>query len=49
MKERKYILFDFDGTLSDPGEGMVSSFILALRHFGIEGDPVLLRTLIGPR
>ena len=48
MKDRKFIIFDLDGTLSDPGEGIIGSLILALRHFGIEGDPNLLRTFIGP-
>ena len=48
MKERKYILFDLDGTLSDPGEGIIGSLALALKHYGIEGDPEILRTFIGP-
>lgn len=48
MKNRNCILFDLDGTLSDPGEGIIGSLIHALRHFGIEGDPALLRTFIGP-
>ena len=48
MKNRNCILFDLDGTLSDLGEGIIGSLIHALRHFGIEGDPALLRTFIGP-
>mgnify|MGYP000926781069 CR=1 FL=1 len=48
MKERKCILFDLDGTLSDPGEGIINSLIHALKHFGIEGDPAILRKFIGP-
>ncbi len=48
MQDRKYILFDLDGTLSDPGEGLINSLIYALKHFSIEGDPQILRTFIGP-
>lgn len=48
MKECKYVLFDLDGTLSDPGEGIIGSLIHALKHFGIDGDPQLLRSFIGP-
>ena len=48
MQHRKYILFDLDGTLSDPGEGIINSLIHALKHFGIEGDPKILRRFIGP-
>ena len=32
----KTILFDLDGTLTDPAEGITNSFINALKHFGIE-------------
>jgi phosphoglycolate phosphatase len=45
-EERKYILFDLDGTLSDSGEGIVNLISHALKHFGLEGDP--LRTFVGP-
>src|SRR5690554_7311346 len=48
MKERKHIIFDLDGTLSDPGEGIINSLHHALKSFGIEGDPQILRTFIGP-
>ena len=48
MQERKYILFDLDGTLSDSGPGIMASVSHALKHFGIEGDPKILRTFIGP-
>jgi len=45
----KYILFDLDGTLTDPYEGIINSFQYALAHFGvIEEDPEKLRQLIGP-
>jgi len=33
---KKYLLFDLDGTLTDPGVGITSSAAHALRHFGIE-------------
>lgn len=43
------VLFDLDGTLTDPEEGITRSFQYALHHFGIEEkDPVKLRQVIGP-
>ena len=30
------ILFDLDGTLTDPGEGITNSVAYALKKFGIE-------------
>ena len=44
----QYILFDLDGTLTDPGTGIINSVLHALRYFGIEGDPEFLRRFIGP-
>jgi len=45
----KYILFDLDGTLTDPYEGIIKSFQHAFSHFGItEEDTDKLRKLIGP-
>ena len=38
MQERKYILFDLDGTLVTPTR-YYTSVSHALKHFGIEGDP----------
>ena len=32
----KYLLFDLDGTLTDPMQGITRSVQYALRHFGIE-------------
>lgn len=44
-----YILFDLDGTLTDPGEGITRSVAYALRHFGIEvTDRTTLYPFIGP-
>jgi phosphoglycolate phosphatase len=45
----KYILFDLDGTLTDPEEGITKSLQYALRHMGIEIDDLTtLRRHIGP-
>ena len=45
----KYLLFDLDGTLTDPMEGITTSVQYALRSFGIE-EPDLskLTPFIGP-
>ena len=45
----KYLLFDLDGTLTDPKEGITTSVQYALRAFGIE-EPDLdkLTPFIGP-
>lgn len=45
----QYCLFDLDGTLTDPKEGITRSVQYALRHFGIE-EPNLdvLEPFIGP-
>jgi len=48
MHNHKNIIFDLDGTLSDPGEGIINSLMYALKHFGIDGDPQVLRKFIGP-
>lgn len=48
MKYRA-VLFDLDGTLSDPYEGVVNGFRFTLEKFGIkEEDEKKLRTFIGP-
>ncbi|XXM72491.1 HAD family hydrolase [Lysinibacillus sphaericus] len=49
MKQYKVILFDLDGTLSDPGEGITKSVQYALSRMGIE-EPDLhsLGKFIGP-
>ncbi|QJA09760.1 HAD family hydrolase [Romboutsia sp. CE17] len=47
-KDYKYILFDLDGTLTDPKEGITKSFQYALKHFGIEEDLANLEKFIGP-
>jgi phosphoglycolate phosphatase len=42
------LLFDLDGTLTDPKEGISKSFQYALAHFGIEEDINNLNRVIGP-
>ena len=45
----KYALFDLDGTLTDPYEGISKSVIYSLQSFGIEeSDELVLKKFIGP-
>lgn len=45
----KYLLFDLDGTLTEPGLGITNSIIYALDKFGIkENDRESLYRFIGP-
>ncbi|MDE7325769.1 MAG: HAD hydrolase-like protein, partial [Lachnospiraceae bacterium] len=45
----RYLLFDLDGTLTDPKEGITKSFQYALESFGIhEPDTDKLTWIIGP-
>ncbi|HEX3022629.1 MAG TPA: HAD hydrolase-like protein [Lachnospiraceae bacterium] len=49
MPAFKYVLFDLDGTLTDPKEGITKSFQYALAHYGIdEPDLDKLEVVIGP-
>lgn len=48
MKERKCIIFDIDGTLTNSEEGILNSVKYALEQFGLEADMKTLRTFIGP-
>ena len=44
-----YLFFDLDGTLTDPAEGIINSFIHALKFYGIEIPSYeKLCTYIGP-
>lgn len=43
-----YVLFDLDGTLTDPKVGITKSAANALSYFGIEADPETLTFFIGP-
>lgn len=46
---KNYFLFDLDGTLTDPKEGITKSVQYALRHFGIETENLdELCCFIGP-
>lgn len=42
------ILFDLDGTLTDPKVGITTAVTIALKHFGIQEDPERLTHFIGP-
>ncbi len=47
--DKTYILFDLDGTLTDPGVGITNSVMHALAHFGITvSDRSELYRFIGP-
>ena len=49
MKHYTRILFDLDGTLTDPGVGITNSIIYALKKYGISvDDPSGLYGFIGP-
>ncbi len=43
-----HVLFDLDGTLTDPKEGITKSAAHALRYFGIDAAPETLTSFIGP-
>jgi len=48
MPTYKYILFDLDGTLDDPFEGITKSVEYAMKKFGVECDRTKLGCFIGP-
>lgn len=49
MKKYTTVLFDLDGTLTDPGDGIVNSVAYALKKYGIEvEDKKSLYKFIGP-
>lgn len=49
MKNYDYLLFDLDGTLTDPAEGITNSVVHALNKWGIEvSDKKELYCFIGP-
>ncbi len=50
MTERKYkhVLFDLDGTVTDPAEGITNSIMYALEKFGIQAKRENLLKFIGP-
>ncbi len=50
MAHNKYdaIFFDLDGTLVDSGDGVKTSFIYALKHFGINARKEDIDAVMGP-
>lgn len=46
--EHSYLLFDLDGTLTDPAEGITNSVCYALKKCGIESEPAKELRFIGP-
>lgn len=48
IRNKKLILFDLDGTLTDPKEGITRSFQYALEKMGISEDRDNLLKVIGP-
>ena len=47
--ERKCILFDLDGTLTDSGPCIIHCFVATMEHYGLPiPDDAALRTIIGP-
>lgn len=48
MGKYKYILFDLDGTLDDPFEGITKSVVHAMKKFGVECEQSALKCFIGP-
>jgi phosphoglycolate phosphatase len=48
IRNKKLILFDLDGTLTDPKEGITRSFQYALKKMGISEDRDNLLKVIGP-
>lgn len=49
MQNKKYILFDLDGTLTASDEGIIKSVQYALKQFGIyEQDTQKLKLFVGP-
>jgi len=48
VKSYKNIIFDLDGTLTDPGIGITNSIMYSLNKFGIEAERSELYKFIGP-
>lgn len=46
--DKRYILFDLDGTLTDSYEGIKNGFVYALEKMGVEPKPDTFRKCIGP-
>ena len=48
MAKYKHILFDLDGTLDDPFEGITKSVQYAMKKFGVDAEQDSLKCFIGP-
>ena len=48
MKKYDHILFDLDGTLTDPASGITRSVQYSLEKFGIKAEQSELLRFIGP-
>lgn len=48
FSQKKAVLFDLDGTLTDPSTGITNSVMYALRHYGISAGRAELLRFIGP-
>ncbi len=48
MAKYKHILFDLDGTLDDPFEGITKSVQHAMKRFGVDAEQEKLKCFIGP-
>lgn len=46
--EKRYILFDLDGTLTDSYEGIINAFVYSLQKLGVEPIESRFNELIGP-
>jgi Predicted phosphatases len=49
FKQKKTVLFDLDGTLTDSGRGIVNSFKYAIKAYGMmDYDENMLKKFVGP-
>lgn len=48
LQEKTAIIWDLDGTLTDPADGITRSVQIALEHFGISASREELLSFIGP-
>lgn len=46
--DKRYILFDLDGTLTDSYEGIINALVYALSELGVSPKPESFRSVIGP-
>ena len=49
MKNRKYLLFDLDGTVTNSAPGIIDSAVFAIKQMGFEVPPMsVLKQFVGP-